>query len=387
MFPSKGAADSFREETTEKGGTGRGDKLPGSLAETDKKKVENAGIISDMVNHSVGFTPDLAFENLVKDYASAKKLYGPTLIRKLTGFTEEHLLRNIRLPEFRRELKGVLEKKMEEMMEEGLLDREGQVTEEGYELSAAVLYLEELESLRSRGYGDKLARKISPYGERSGQKSYARGDPYRDIGIRSSIKKAARRARTSLSKDDLVVFRMKDKSSARIVYAIDNSGSMRGRKIEMAKRAGFALMYQAIENRDKIGLVTFRSDIAESIPPSDDFRYLATVLSKARAFKETDIAKAIRESIALLSKETFTRHIVLITDAMPTVGSDPFQQTLEEAAAAYGRGITISVVGIQLTEKGIELAKKIAETSGGRFYIVRDLEDMDIIVLDDYSRL
>ena len=77
------------------------------------------------------------------------------------------------------------------------------------------------------------------------------------------------------------------------------SGSMRGKKIEMAKKAGIALMFNAIKNKDKVGLITFGTDISERIAPTSDFVYLLQRISKKRAMKETNITKAISESLIL----------------------------------------------------------------------------------------
>ena len=42
------------------------------------------------------------------------------------------------------------------------------------------------------------------------------------------------------------------------------------------------------------------------------------------------------------------------------------------------------MIGINLDGKGRKLAEKIAEIGEGRLYVVRDLENVDGIVLEDY---
>jgi len=44
------------------------------------------------------------------------------------------------------------------------------------------------------------------------------------------------------------------------------------------------------------------------------------------------------------------------------------------------------VVGVKIDD-GEELAKKIVEIGQGRFYKVKDLENLDLIVLEDYYSL
>ena len=72
-------------------------------------------------------------------------------------------------------------------------------------------------------------------------------------------------------------------------------------------------------------------------------------------------------------------HQMMIRIAMPE------QMTLEAASAAREHGITISIVGINLDEKGEKLARDVTDVAEGRLYVVRDVEDVDMVVLEDYA--
>ena len=50
-------------------------------------------------------------------------------------------------------------------------------------------------------------------------------------------------------------------------------------------------------------------------------------------------------------------------------------------------GITLSLVGIKLNEKGEALAKQLIEIGSGRLYVTKDLEHIDMMVLEDYFSL
>ena len=76
--------------------------------------------------------------------------------------------------------------------------------------------------------------------------------------------------------------------------------------------------------------------------------------------------------------------MLILTDALPTTGAEPEKETIEAVAQAVGSGITTSIIGIQLDEKGTKLAKEIARAGNGRFFIVKDLDELDKIVLEDY---
>ncbi|PIO09019.1 hypothetical protein COT47_00175, partial [Candidatus Woesearchaeota archaeon CG08_land_8_20_14_0_20_43_7] len=125
----------------------------------------------------------------------------------------------------------------------------------------------------------------------------------------------------------------------------------------------------------------------ESIEPTDDLTLLVKSMVNIRASKETDIAKTIEKATDLFHEKNVTRHLILITDALPTVGEDPTKDTLKAVEIANKSGITISVVGIDIDDKGRDLAEKIIELGKGRLYIVKDLKEMDRIILEDYYRL
>ena len=177
------------------------------------------------------------------------------------------------------------------------------------------------------------------------------------------------------------------KGQIHIILGLDSSGSMKGDKIGTCKKAGVALAYKATQEKDKVGLIVFGSDVKESIAPTDDLTELVKKIVNVKAGKETDFAKTIEKSVEMFKIENVTRHLILITDALPTVGDDPIKKTLNAVEFAQNHKITISVVGINLDEKGRDLAQKMIEVGKGKLYLVRNLEELDRIVLEDYYSL
>jgi len=165
---------------------------------------------------------------------------------------------------------------------------------------------------------------------------------------------------------------------------MDASGSMKGDKISTCKKAGVALAYKAIHEKDKVGLIVFGTDIKEAIAPTRDFGLLLKSITKIKAAAETDMASTIKKSVELFPSTKATKHLLLLTDALPTKGADPEKMTLEAASFARAHGITISLIGINLDNKGKKLAEKLIEIGDGKLYIVKDLKQLDKIVLEDY---
>ena len=361
-------------------------KLMHSVLENDKETIEKGKLIRDCINQGLNsFTPDLLYQQLVKNYSMAKHIFGPSLLKLATGYNPDYIKKNINIPEFQKELRFRIEKNIERLKEQGLLEKDNEISEKGIELASLVIYFEELDKIMPKGIlGQKIYKKASIYGSKEDVRNYKKDDRYKDIAIKKSVKLAIRRGHGKLQEKDLMVYERQSRGQSYIVYAMDASGSMKGAKIDACKRAGIALAYKAIDEKDKVGLIVFGSEIKTLVEPTQDFSFLIKSITSARASKETDLVATLKKSIELFPNENITKHLILITDALPTIGKEPEKETLQECSIARNKGITISLIGINLNEKGRKLAEKIVELGKGRLYIVKNIENIDKIVLEDY---
>jgi Mg-chelatase subunit ChlD len=363
------------------------EKLMHSVLEADKDIIDDGRLIADSINQGVGsFTPDMIYQSLVKNYSLAEQLYGESIIKELSGYDARYVKENMHIPEFQRELQKKLQARIDELMEKGLIQQEGFVTDKGFELAALILYVDELNNLVPKGiFGNKVRKKGSTYGDREDVVEY-RDQRYRDIAIRDSLRMAVRRGHAEVEKQDLRAFEIRSKGQIYLVYALDASGSMKGKKIEQCKKAGIALAFKAIEEKDRVGLIVFGEEVKEKIEPTTDFVRILKAISKVSASNETNLSETIVEAIGLFPRERATKHLMIITDAVPTKGRRPEEATLEAVSLARAHGITVSIIGIKLDAKGERIAKRIAAMGEGRLYKVADLEKMDRIVLEDYYK-
>lgn len=361
------------------------ERLMHSVFENDKKKINEGKLISESINLGMSsFTPSGMFKELVKDYSLAKKIFGERIIRQLSGYDPSYIEKNIHIPEFQRELLKGITKNIDTLKKENLLNKDNSFTEKAIELASLTLYFEELDNLMPKGIlGEKFHKEISRYGAKQDVRSYKK-DRYRDIAIKSSVKTAIRRGHKKLVPGDIRVYERQSKGECYIIYALDASGSMKGKKIEQCKKAGIALAFKAIEEKDKVGLIVFGSDIRTEIEPTQDFMLLLREITKIMALRETNIAMTLNRAVSLFPDENITKHLILLTDALPTVGKEPEKETLGAASAARANEITISLIGINLDKKGEKLAERIVEIGQGRLYIIKSLENLDKIVLEDY---
>jgi len=388
IFPSSESVEEWEKGEEQEGDTGFDEGLSHSLIEGNKERIEQGKLLDAAINQGLNaFNPDMMFEQIVKDFRNAEQIYGEKMLRLVTGEDINAVKKNIKFPEYQRNLKAQMQKKIQKMKEAKLINKEGVFTDHGNELAALVLGMEELNEMKAKGIGERPSKQKLPDGERDNIRKLRAHDRYRDIALKESVKIAVKRQHTSLEKDDLRVFERLGRGKIHLIYGLDASGSMKGQKIAICKKAGVALAYQAIERQDKVGLLVFGSEIEEVVYPTTDFSLFLRAIAEVKAKKQTDIALTIEKAIEMFPKEEATKHFILLTDAMPTIGVNPQQRTLEVVEKAVNLGISISVVGIGLTPEGEEFATKIKEVGQGKLYLVRDLENVDRIVLEDYQAL
>ncbi len=356
-----------------------------SVLAADKTTIDHAELIQEATNQNIGaFTPSALFSQMVKNFSITKQLFGEKLLRLLTGYDPNYIEKNLKIPEFRKELQQAIEENITKLKDEKLLDDEGMVTNKGAELGAIVLVKELDKFITKDKIGEKTSKTSRHYGEKAGIRNYKHGDRYKDLNLKRTVHKAIRRGHKSITKDDLMTSEREGKGKVSLIFALDASSSMKGKKIETCKKAGITLAYKAIQDKDDVGLIIFGSEIKEAIPPTRDFSTLLNAIAHIKASKQTDFAGMITKSVELFPPSRETKHLIILTDALPTVGKEPEKETLQAASTARSAGITISLIGVQLDKAGIRLASEITRIGEGRFSQVKNLDAVGQIVLEDY---
>ncbi len=356
------------------------DKLMSSTTESNEK---NQGkLIQEAVNRSIGsFTPDIMFQNIVQNYKNAKKLYGETIIRELTDFEPGFIEKNIQIPEFKKEIKKNISLNINRLQESKILNANFELTEKAYELSAEFLCELELDKLKSLGHAKSSESFISENGEFEYYEQF-KNQRFKSISIRQSIKTAIKRQHKEVLPEDIQVKVKKESSKIDIVYVFDSSGSMKGDKLFKSKKAGIALAYNTVKDKNRIGLIVFNSDIKKKLDLTNNFFAFLKSVANVSASGQTNISKAILSAVDILNSKN-TKHIILLSDALSNVGAE--KNILESVSIARSKSISISVIGMSLNDEGKMLARKIVDIGNGRLYAVNN--DFDSVVLDDYYSL
>lgn len=202
--------EEFKQETNFQPGSNKGDRMEGNLRkdntddnlmdtviDVDRDEVDKGKVMSEALNNNISsFMPDMMMDKMVNDFKEARDIYGDSLIREVTGYDTDYVERNMKIPEFRKDIEENMKSNIDTLKDAGLIDKEGFITEKGYDVSAVALMMDELDELEGKGLlGDKKSKSTSIFGDRKGFRHYRPSDNYKSINIRQSVKKAVRRGR------------------------------------------------------------------------------------------------------------------------------------------------------------------------------------------------
>jgi molecular chaperone DnaK len=134
-----------------------------------------------------------------------------------------------------------------------------------------------------------------------------------------------------------------------VVFAVDTSGSMQGIKMESAKRAvveNAKSLLAVPQSGCKVGVVRFDSDVEVICRPTADLREIEDTVSGMHTGGTTHMDEGIQQAVELVmgAPAGTDRDVVMVTDGQPD--DDRRRGTLDAAAWAKDRGVTLSTVGI-----------------------------------------
>ncbi|XP_013987448.1 inter-alpha-trypsin inhibitor heavy chain H3 isoform X1 [Salmo salar] len=156
-----------------------------------------------------------------------------------------------------------------------------------------------------------------------------------------------------------------------LVFIIDRSGSMRGRKMEQTREALLKILGDLAED-DHFGLITFDSSVStwrkELLPANQD--NLEAAKSFARNIHErgaTDINAAVLEGTAMLNRhpqEGSFSLLILLTDGDPTTGETNLKKIHKNIKEAIGKKFPLYCLGFGMDVNFDFLEKMALENSG-----------------------
>ncbi|XP_064821780.1 inter-alpha-trypsin inhibitor heavy chain H3-like isoform X3 [Oncorhynchus masou masou] len=156
-----------------------------------------------------------------------------------------------------------------------------------------------------------------------------------------------------------------------VVFIIDRSGSMHGRKMEQTREALLKILGDLADD-DHFGLITFDSSVStwrkELLPANQD--NLEAAKNFARRIHErgaTDINAAVLEGTAMLNRhpqEGSASLLILLTDGDPTTGETNLEKIHENIREAIGKKFPLYCLGFGM-DVNFDFLEKMALENGG----------------------
>ena len=180
-----------------------------------------------------------------------------------------------------------------------------------------------------------------------------------------------------------------------VMIIVDRSGSMETAagangetKLELAKQGAKSCL-DALTERDYCGIMTLEEKYTEAMQVSP-------MTQKAKLQKSIDdiivgggtvFEDALRGAGKALQavKNVERRHIILVTDGMPSDDFATYSLPIEQYASDVNAPVTFSfvIIGEDITNSGKQDLRNAAEMGGGRFYDVWDMDTLPRIMREE----
>jgi len=175
-----------------------------------------------------------------------------------------------------------------------------------------------------------------------------------------------------------------------IVFVIDTSGSMRGKKIEQARRA-LAFCLNGLNGNDRFNLISFST---ESRPFADgllkaeakEVNRALKHIEKLEAAGGTNLHEALLGALKRESGSERPFIVVFLTDGLPTVGKTNEKDILRDAKSANKAGARIFTFGVGHDVNTHLLDGLIEEHRGASEYVAPN-EDIEVKVSKFYTKI
>lgn len=171
------------------------------------------------------------------------------------------------------------------------------------------------------------------------------------------------------------------KKKTALIMVIDNSGSMSGSRLEMAKKGAIGVL-DILQEDDYVGVVTFESK-TKVVQPLTSLRNKDAIISRIEKIRVGDgtvmtpgLSEAYKE-MQSIKEQMSNREVIVISDGIP---SDSGQEAVVRQMAEDG--ITVSTINIGGQHMG-PLLSDLAKIGNGNFYSINSGEKIPTILFNE----
>lgn len=181
-----------------------------------------------------------------------------------------------------------------------------------------------------------------------------------------------------------------DRPHKTVIFVVDRSGSMTGKKFEQAKGA-LKFVLNNLRQGDTFNIVSYDSNV-ESFKPELQ-RYDDATRDAALGFVEgqypggsTNIDGALQTALSMIKDDTRPNFILFLTDGLPTAGETNEAKIVQNVTAANKLNARIINLGVGY-DVNSRLLDRLSNNNAGRSEYVRPNEDIEAYVSRVYEKI
>jgi len=175
-----------------------------------------------------------------------------------------------------------------------------------------------------------------------------------------------------------------------VLFVVDRSGSMQGKKMEQA-RAALKFVLNNLRDGDRFNIVSYSSDVDRYRPELQTYdkksrRAALGYVEGLYAGGGTNIDGALKSAMAMLEDEDRPSFVIFLTDGLPTVGETNEAVIVEHARKRNDVRARLFAFGVGYDVNSRMLDKLVRENYGQSQYVRPD-EDIEVAVSQLYRRI
>lgn len=175
-----------------------------------------------------------------------------------------------------------------------------------------------------------------------------------------------------------------------LIFVLDSSGSMSGKKIEQAKEA-VRFIINHLEAGDKFAIVDFDDGVdvlsARMAPANPENREKALgFVDEIEDSGGTNINDALLRALEMIEQDERPNYILFLTDGLPTVGVTGTADILKNISRANTLHSRIFVFGVGY-DVNTELLDRISSDNRGTSAYIGENDDLEVAISNYYEKI
>ena len=175
-----------------------------------------------------------------------------------------------------------------------------------------------------------------------------------------------------------------------VLFVVDRSGSMQGKKIEQV-RGALRFVLNNLKEGDRFNIIAYDAEV-ESFRPeierfnNDSRRAALGFVESLSAGGSTNIDAALDEALSQLQESRPPNYIIFLTDGLPTAGETVSARIVDHTRQLNQRGARLMAFGVGY-DVNSRLLDKLARANHGQTEYVRPDEDIEASVARFYRQI